>query len=271
MKCNNQRNLDISMAKGIWATTLANEKKLNRAFKETKLVVLIFSVQGSGHFQGYAHMTSVIGKEKSPEFGSTSLSGVFSVEWIKKANIPFQQAHHLVNPWNDHKKVQISRDGQELEPKIGEELCKLWDADNSSQGGRTPRTNNSINRRGKPSVQSDPHPTPSQWQSSQPNLGYTAMQQVYTAHTPSLPIPVPIPSPGRTVPAHYPGHQVVTPQPMAVHTHPSVPFGAQAAVLQSQFHATAPRFTGTLPQTPNARTMGPPPRGSRGPFNASRK
>ena len=68
MKCNNQRNLDISMAKvtiapyiylvnyifyllkvrfevfpirtvvflflkGIWATTLANEKKLNRAFK----------------------------------------------------------------------------------------------------------------------------------------------------------------------------------------------------------------------------------------------
>ncbi|XP_029204296.2 3'-5' RNA helicase YTHDC2-like [Acropora millepora] len=271
MKCNNQRNLDISMAKGIWATTLANEKKLNRAFKETKLVVLIFSVQGSGHFQGYAHMTSVIGKEKSPEFGSTSLSGVFSVEWIKKANIPFQQAHHLVNPWNDHKKVQISRDGQELEPKIGEELCKLWDADNSSQGGRTPRTNNSINRRGKPSVQSDPHPTPSQWQSSQPNLGYTAMQQVYTAHTPSLPIPVPIPSPRHTVPAHYPGHQVVTPQPMAVHTHPSVPFGAQAAVLQSQFHATAPRFTGALPQTPNARTMGPPPRGSRGPFNASRK
>ena len=169
------------------------------------------------------------------------------------------------------RKVKNSVKFQELEPKIGEELCKLWDADNSSQGGRTPRTNNSINRRGKPSVQSDPHPTPSQWQSSQPNLGYTAIQQVYTAHTPSLPIPVPIPSPGRTVPAHYPGHQVVTPQPMAVHTHPSVPFGAQAAVLQSQFHATTPRFTGTLPQTPNARTMGPPPRGSRGPFNASRK
>lgn len=29
-----------------------------------------------------------------------------------RANIPFQEAHHLVNPWNDHKKVQISRDGQ---------------------------------------------------------------------------------------------------------------------------------------------------------------
>ena len=29
-------------------------------------------------------MTSSIGKEKSPEFGSSSLSGVFSVEWMKK-------------------------------------------------------------------------------------------------------------------------------------------------------------------------------------------
>ena len=29
-------------------------------------------------------MTSPIGKDKSPEFGSSSLSGVFSVEWMKK-------------------------------------------------------------------------------------------------------------------------------------------------------------------------------------------
>ena len=32
-------------------------------------------------------MTSPIGKDKSPEFGSSSLSGVFSVEWIKKYDI----------------------------------------------------------------------------------------------------------------------------------------------------------------------------------------
>ena len=34
--------------------------------------------------QGHAQMTSPISKEKSLEFGSTSLSGVFSVEWVKK-------------------------------------------------------------------------------------------------------------------------------------------------------------------------------------------
>lgn len=39
---------------------------------------------------GYAQMMSSIGKDKSPEFGSSSLSGVFSVEWIKKyADLPF--------------------------------------------------------------------------------------------------------------------------------------------------------------------------------------
>ncbi|XP_073241899.1 3'-5' RNA helicase YTHDC2-like [Porites lutea] len=272
MKCNNQRNLDISMAKGIWATTLANEKKLNRAFKESKRVILVFSVQGSGHFQGYAQMISAIGKDKSPEFGSSSLSGVFSVEWIKKASIPFQQAHHLVNPWNDHKKVQISRDGQELEPKVGEELCKLWDVDQASPSGRTPRSTNNTNRRGKPSVQTqpDPHPSPSHWQATQANVGYPAIQQVYTTHTPSLPIPVPIPSARHAIPAHYP-RQVVAAQPMAVHTHAAVPFGAHAVALQSQFRSAAPRYPGTIVQPPNMRTMGPPPRGTRAPYNASRK
>ena len=33
MKCNNYKNLEISMQRGIWATTPANEKKLNKAFK----------------------------------------------------------------------------------------------------------------------------------------------------------------------------------------------------------------------------------------------
>lgn len=272
MKCNNQRNLDISMAKGIWATTLANEKKLNKAFKESKHVMLVFSVQGSGHFQGYAQMTSPIGKDKSPEFGSSSLSGVFSVEWMKKASIPFQQAHHLVNPWNDHKKVQISRDGQELEPKIGEELCMLWDADQSGGNGRTPRATNNTSRRGKPSgpAQSDPHAATGQWQGAQ----YTAMQQVYATHTPSMPIPVPIPSAHsrHTIAAPYPRPQVVAAQPMAVHPHPTVPFGAHAMALQSQFRPTAaPRFPGAVVQAPHIRTMGAPPRASRGSYHSPRK
>jgi len=57
-------------------------------------------------------MASEIGCEKSPDWGSAGFGGVFKVEWIRKESIPFQFAQHLVNPWNDNKKVQISRDGQ---------------------------------------------------------------------------------------------------------------------------------------------------------------
>ena len=98
----------------------------------------------------------------------------------------------------------------------------------------------------------------------------SGIQQVYTTHTPSLPIPVPIPSARHAIPAHYP-RQVVAAQPMAVHTHAAVPFGAHAVALQSQFRSAAPRYPGTIVQPPNMRTMGPPPRGTRAPYNASQK
>uniref|UniRef100_A0A8C3GHP6 3'-5' RNA helicase YTHDC2 n=1 Tax=Cairina moschata TaxID=8855 RepID=A0A8C3GHP6_CAIMO len=127
MKSSNLQNLDISQQKGIWSTMPNNERKLNRAFWDSSMVYLIFSVQGSGHFQGFARMSSEIGSEKSQDWGSAGLGGVFKVEWIRKESIPFQFAHHLLNPWNDNKKVQISRDGQELEPQVGEQLLQLWD------------------------------------------------------------------------------------------------------------------------------------------------
>ncbi|XP_037229225.1 3'-5' RNA helicase YTHDC2 isoform X2 [Falco rusticolus] len=77
--------------------------------------------------KGFARMASEIGCEKSQDWGSAGFGGVFKVEWIRKESIAFQFAHHLLNPWNDNKKVQVSRDGQELEPQVGEQLLQLWD------------------------------------------------------------------------------------------------------------------------------------------------
>ncbi|XP_051785828.1 3'-5' RNA helicase YTHDC2 [Erpetoichthys calabaricus] len=127
MKSSNLRNIEISQQKGIWSTTPSNELKLNHAFLESSIVFLVFSVQGSGHFQGYARMCSEIGQERSQEWGSTGLGGVFKVEWIRKESLPFQHTHQLLNPWNDNKKVQISRDGQELEPQVGAQLLQQWE------------------------------------------------------------------------------------------------------------------------------------------------
>ncbi|NXO74390.1 YTDC2 helicase, partial [Phainopepla nitens] len=106
MKSSNLQNIEISQQKGVWSTTPSNERKLNGAFWESRMVYLIFSVQGSGHFQGFARMDSSIGCEKSQDWGSAGFGGVFKVEWIRKESIPFQFAHHLLNPWNDNKKVQ---------------------------------------------------------------------------------------------------------------------------------------------------------------------
>ena len=115
------RGLLISFCHRLKKTVIKYQHLSNLVYltyiQETKHVILVFSVQGSGHFQGdnliwqtlslsdscvlqqsailtiiiyyspatgYAQMTSPIGKDKSPEFGSSSLSGVFSVEWMKK-------------------------------------------------------------------------------------------------------------------------------------------------------------------------------------------
>ncbi|XP_069025007.1 3'-5' RNA helicase YTHDC2-like [Embiotoca jacksoni] len=127
MKSSNIRNLEISQQKGIWSTTPSNESKLTKAFLGNSLIILIFSVQGSGHFQGYARMTSVISQDSCQDWGGfMGLGGVFSVEWINKENLPFQVTQHIMNPWNDNKKVQISRDGQELEAEAGSQLLSLW-------------------------------------------------------------------------------------------------------------------------------------------------
>ncbi|XP_055954066.1 3'-5' RNA helicase YTHDC2-like isoform X2 [Argiope bruennichi] len=125
IKANTSRVVEVSMAKNIWAFTATTERKLMSAMKEGKEVILIFSIQGSGHFQGFARFTPHLSDQRPPEFSAANLGTCYQIEWIKKANIPFQSTRHLQNAWNENRKVQISRDGQELEPSVGESLCKL--------------------------------------------------------------------------------------------------------------------------------------------------
>uniref|UniRef100_T1JES8 RNA helicase n=1 Tax=Strigamia maritima TaxID=126957 RepID=T1JES8_STRMM len=127
IKSNSQKMIEVSLIRGVWAFTPSTERKLQKTLKEGKILYLIFSVQGSGHFQGYAHLTCDLITEKISEFSAPNLGQVYRIEWIKRANVPFQSTRHLQNPWNENRKIQISRDGQEVEPSVGEALCKLWD------------------------------------------------------------------------------------------------------------------------------------------------
>jgi hypothetical protein len=49
-----QHDLDLSVEKGLWATQRHNEGVLDRAYRTAKDVYLIFGVNKSGEFYGYA-------------------------------------------------------------------------------------------------------------------------------------------------------------------------------------------------------------------------
>ncbi|KAF7364719.1 hypothetical protein MVEN_00341700 [Mycena venus] len=55
-------DLDLSVQTGVWATQKHNEGILDRAFRTSKDVFLIFSVNKSGEFYGYARMAGPIGQ-----------------------------------------------------------------------------------------------------------------------------------------------------------------------------------------------------------------
>jgi hypothetical protein len=133
MKSNNFENIEIAKDKSVWSTPPYNEKKLNKAYRDCRNVILIFSVRESGRFQGFARLQSESRHDGPhvpwvlpPGISQAQLGGVFKLEWIHKGSLDFNTCQDLKNPWNDSKPVKISRDGQEVEPTVGERLCRLW-------------------------------------------------------------------------------------------------------------------------------------------------
>ncbi|CAG9856306.1 unnamed protein product [Phyllotreta striolata] len=136
IKSNNSENIILSKAKGVWSTLPQNEANLNKAFRESRNVLLVFSVKESGKFAGFArlhgesrHDGSPISWVLPPGLSAKALGGVFKVDWICRKELPFANTMHLYNPWNDGKPVKIGRDGQEIEPRVAEELCRLFPED----------------------------------------------------------------------------------------------------------------------------------------------
>ncbi|XP_069486608.1 YTH domain-containing protein 1 isoform X6 [Ambystoma mexicanum] len=138
IKSNNHENVSLSKAKGVWSTLPVNEKKLNAAFRSARSVILIFSVRESGHFQGFARLSSESQHGGSPihwvlppGMNAKMLGGVFKIDWICRRELPFTKSSHLSNPWNESKPVKIGRDGQEIENGCGTQLCLLFPPDES--------------------------------------------------------------------------------------------------------------------------------------------
>ncbi|XP_056875044.1 YTH domain-containing protein 1 [Takifugu flavidus] len=136
IKSNNHENVSLAKAKGVWSTLPVNEKKLNAAFRSARSVILVFSVRESGKFQGFARLASESHHGGSPihwvlpaGMNAKMLGGVFKIDWLCRRELPFTKTAHLSNPWNEHKPVKIGRDGQEIQPDIGAQLCLLFPLD----------------------------------------------------------------------------------------------------------------------------------------------
>ncbi|OWM71948.1 YTH domain-containing protein 1 isoform X2 [Punica granatum] len=139
IKSLNYQNIQLSIERGIWATQVMNEPILEEAFNNSGKVILIFSVNMSGFFQGYAQMISSIGWRRDNVWSqgngrSNPWGRSFKVKWLRLSELPFQKTLHLRNPLNDNKPVKISRDCQELPQDIGEALCELLDGNMDVHG-----------------------------------------------------------------------------------------------------------------------------------------
>lgn len=138
IKSSNPENIALSKVKGVWATLPQNQVKLSEAFRSSGNVILIFSAKESGKFSGFARLATGVDRSISPvpwivpaELTLNLLKGTFRIDWICKRDLPFSFTTTLYNPWNCNKPVKIARDGQEVEPRIGEKLCRLFPEDDS--------------------------------------------------------------------------------------------------------------------------------------------
>jgi len=138
VKSNNSENVSLAKAKDVWSTPPQNEAKFNQAYAEARNVLLIYSVKESGKFCGLARLSTESRRDGPkvswslpPGLSAKALGGVFKIDWICKGDLSFQKVQHLYNPWNEGKPVKIGRDGQEIQPRVGEELCRLFTEDRS--------------------------------------------------------------------------------------------------------------------------------------------
>lgn len=136
IKSSNAENIALSKTKGVWATLPQNQIKLSEAFRSSENVILIFSAKESGKFSGFARLATGVDRSISPvhwvvpvELTPNLLKGTFRIDWICRKDLPFSFTTSLYNPWNCNKPVKIARDGQEVEPRIGEKLCRLFPED----------------------------------------------------------------------------------------------------------------------------------------------
>ncbi|RXG71364.1 putative ATP-dependent RNA helicase YTHDC2 [Armadillidium vulgare] len=122
------KQIEVSQSRGLWAFAYGTERKVLQA-AQNSTVILIFALNRGNQFHGFARFWGQKTDESCPEIANYGppTGPLYKIEWIKKWYIHFHQARHLLNPYTDNLQVHMCRDGQEVEPSVGEQLIKVWD------------------------------------------------------------------------------------------------------------------------------------------------
>ena len=114
--------MQLSVKEGVWSTTFGPTKKLSFARQQASHVYLIFSVNESGCFQGFAELKSQPSASIKPSlFKATRSSPIqycenFNVDWrVSGIQFHFKKLNGFPpNPLNENKTIMQSKNGQEL-------------------------------------------------------------------------------------------------------------------------------------------------------------
>ena len=68
-----------------------------------------------------------VGSQPDGHKGVDTWGDSFAVEWLSTTRLPFHRTRDLRNPWNHDREIKVSRDGTELETRMGERLLEEWE------------------------------------------------------------------------------------------------------------------------------------------------
>ncbi|CAK9441812.1 uncharacterized protein LODBEIA_P56800 [Lodderomyces beijingensis] len=128
-------DVHASFEHGIWTSTEMGNRRLDRAFRESRggafggagKVFLFFSVNASGRFCGVCEMVGAVDFTRSSGVWSEQgkWRGVFAVEWMMVADVPNRCLQHLKVAGNEDRPVTCSRDTQEIPFETGVAMLKI--------------------------------------------------------------------------------------------------------------------------------------------------
>lgn len=129
IKSYSEDDIHRSIKYNIWCSTEHGNKRLDATFRAQKNrgpVILLYSVNGSGHFCGVAEMKTCVDYSSRPGVWSQDKwKGQFQVKWIYVKDVPNTVLRHIRLENNDNKPVTNSRDTQEVPADKGRQVLKI--------------------------------------------------------------------------------------------------------------------------------------------------